>query len=86
MTTGIRPVTDARKRPMMHPNAELLGEVDCGFASGRRLRGMVEALTVLRARDEAYLEAAASSASWAAARADAGLPRGMAVDRQAAMR
>ena len=32
MTTGIRPVTDARKRPMMHPQVQTYWhEVDCGF-------------------------------------------------------
>jgi hypothetical protein len=62
MTTGIRPVTDARKRAMMHPQVQTYWhEVDCGFAPVADVfeECVYEALTAFsREQMKAYLEAA----------------------------
>ncbi|RLJ67706.1 von Willebrand factor type A domain-containing protein [Sulfurisoma sediminicola] len=62
MTTGIRPVTDARKRPMMHPQVQTYWhEVDCGFPPVADVfeECVYEALAVFsREQMKAYLEAA----------------------------
>ncbi len=62
MTTGIRPVTDARKRAMMHPQVQTYWyEVDCGFQPVADVfeECVYEALaTFSKAQMKAYLEAA----------------------------
>jgi hypothetical protein len=63
MTTGIRPVTDARKRAMMHPQVQTYWhEVDCGFQPVADVfeECIYEALATFstKAQMKAYLEAA----------------------------
>ncbi len=62
MTTGIRPVTDARKRAMMHPQVQTYWyEVDCGFQPVADVfeECVYEALaTFSKAQMKAYLDAA----------------------------
>ena len=61
MITGVRPVPDARKRAMMHPQVQAYwNEIDCGFQPVADVfeECVYEALTVLsREQMKAYLEA-----------------------------